>query len=57
MVGYMVLIAEGWANGRAIGYRYAHLDFLVALALIGCISAYQVRRVRALGRLIEDSEG
>jgi serine/threonine-protein kinase len=54
MAGYVVLIAEGWANGRVIGFRYAHIDFLIALVVIGCISAYQDRRVRALGRLIEE---
>ncbi len=54
MIGYMVLIAEGWASGKPIGPRYGHLDFLAGLALMGFISAYQSRRVRALGRLIED---
>ena len=54
MLGYIILIAEGWANGKPIGPRYGHLDFLVGLALMGFISAYQSRRVRALGRLIEE---
>jgi len=54
MIGYVVLIAEGWASGKPIGPRYGHLDFLIALALMGFISAYQSRRVRALGRLIEE---
>ena len=54
MIGYMVLIAEGWASGKPIGPRYGHLDFLAGLALMGFISAYQSRRIRALGRLIED---
>jgi eukaryotic-like serine/threonine-protein kinase len=54
MIGYVVLIAEGWASGKPIGPRYGHLDFLAGLALMGFISALQARRVRALGRLIED---
>ena len=54
MIGYLVLIAEGWAYGKPIGFRYGHVDFLVGLALMGFITAYQARRVRALGRLIEE---
>jgi eukaryotic-like serine/threonine-protein kinase len=54
MIGYAVLIAEGWANGRPIGFRYGQIDFLVALTLMGFIAAYQARRVRALGRFIEE---
>jgi len=54
MVGYVALIAEGWASGKPIGPRYGHLDFLVGLALMGFITAFQARRVRALGRLIDD---
>ncbi len=54
MIGYMVLIAEGWAYGKPTGFRYGHLDFLVGLALMGFITAYQARRVRALGQLIEE---
>jgi eukaryotic-like serine/threonine-protein kinase len=54
MIGYVVLIAEGWANDRETGYRYWHLDFLAALALVGLITAYQVKRIRAVGRLNED---
>jgi len=54
MIGYVVLIAEGWANDRPIGFRYWHLDFLAGLALLGLIAAYQVKRVRAVGRLNED---
>ena len=44
MIGYVVLIAESWAKGKPIGFRYAHIDFIAALALI---AAHQVRRVRA----------
>ena len=51
MIGYVVLIAEGWAYGKPIGFRYGHLDFLVGLALMGFLTAYQARRVRALGTL------
>jgi len=54
MIGYVVLIAEGWANGKPIGFRYGHLDFLAGLAVMGFIAAYQARRVRALGRFIQD---
>jgi eukaryotic-like serine/threonine-protein kinase len=54
MAGYVVLIAEGWAYGKPIGFRYGHLDFLVGLALMGFMTAYQARRVRALGTLIEE---
>ncbi|MFI5459633.1 MAG: serine/threonine protein kinase [Isosphaerales bacterium] len=54
MIGYVVLIAEGWASGKPIGYRYGHLDFLAGLATMGFIAAYQARRVRALGRLIDE---
>jgi eukaryotic-like serine/threonine-protein kinase len=54
MIGYVVLIAESWAKGRPIGYRYAHIDFIAALALMALITAHQVRRVRALGSLIDD---
>ncbi len=55
MIGYAVLIAEGWASGKPIGPRYGHLDFLAGLALMGFIAAFQARRVRALGRLIDDA--
>ena len=54
MIGYILLIAEGWANGKPIGYRYGHLDFLAGLGLMGFIAAHQARRVRALGRLTEE---
>jgi serine/threonine protein kinase len=54
MIGYVVLIAEGWAYGKPIGFRYGHVDFLVGLALMGFMTAYQTRRVRALGTLIEE---
>jgi eukaryotic-like serine/threonine-protein kinase len=54
MIGYVVLIAEGWAFGKPIGFRYGHLDFLVGLALMGFLTAYQARRVRALGTLIAE---
>jgi RNA polymerase sigma factor (sigma-70 family) len=54
MIGYLVLIAEGWANDRPIGFRYWHLDFLASLALLGLITAYQVKRVRAVGTLNDD---
>ncbi len=54
MVGYVVLIAEGWASGKPVGPRYGHLDFVAGLALMGFITAFQARRVRALGRLIDD---
>jgi hypothetical protein len=54
MIGYVVLSAEGWAKGKPIGPRYGHLDFLAGLAPMGFIAAYQSRRVRALGRLIEE---
>jgi tRNA A-37 threonylcarbamoyl transferase component Bud32 len=54
MIAYVVLIAEGWASGKPIGPRYGHLDFLAGLVLMGFIASYQARRVRALGRLIEE---
>ena len=44
MIGYTVLIAEGWAYGKPIGFRYGNLDFLVGLALMGFMTAYQARR-------------
>ncbi len=54
MIGYVVLIAEGRAYGKPIGFRYGQVDFLIGLALMGFITAYQARRVRALGRLIDE---
>jgi eukaryotic-like serine/threonine-protein kinase len=55
MIGYMVLLLEAWTAGKPIGFRSAHIDFLASLALMALISAYQVRRVRALGSLIDDA--
>jgi hypothetical protein len=54
MIGYVVLLGEAWATGKPIGFRAAHIDFLAGLALMAWITAYQVKRVRALGSLIDD---
>jgi eukaryotic-like serine/threonine-protein kinase len=54
MIGYLVVLTEAWSTGKPIGFRAAHIDFLVGLLLLGMITAYQVRRVRALGRLIDE---
>lgn len=54
MLGYAILIVEGWAYGKPTGFRYGHLDFLVGLALMGFMTAYQASRVRALGTLIDE---
>jgi hypothetical protein len=54
IIGYIVLLVEAWAVGKPIGFRAAHIDFVAGLALMALISAHQVRRVRALGSLIDD---
>ncbi len=44
---------EPAGTDATIGFRYAHIDFLAALALMGLITAHQVRRIRALASLID----
>ncbi|MBY0395894.1 MAG: hypothetical protein K2X91_05400, partial [Thermoleophilia bacterium] len=53
MAGYAALVVETWLAGEPLGYAYWHLHFLAGLAILGCITAHQVRRLRALGRFIE----
>ncbi len=53
MAGYVVLFVEASAAGKPIGFRSAHIDFIAGLALMAFVTGYQVKRVRALGSLID----
>ncbi|MBI5820658.1 MAG: serine/threonine protein kinase [Verrucomicrobia bacterium] len=50
---YSVLVFDNYCRGAGQGQWNWHAIFVVALAIIGFIVAYQVRRVRALSRFYE----
>ncbi|MFA6562001.1 MAG: serine/threonine-protein kinase [Verrucomicrobiia bacterium] len=50
---YSALVFDNYCRGNGQGQWNWHAIFVVALAIIGFIVAYQVRRVRALSRFYE----
>ncbi|MFA5190497.1 MAG: serine/threonine-protein kinase [Verrucomicrobiia bacterium] len=50
---YSVLVFDNYCRGAGQGQWNWHAIFVVALAIIGFVVAYQVRRVRALSRFYE----
>jgi serine/threonine-protein kinase len=50
---YLVLVYSTYEMNEAYSYPHHHLIFVVALAVLGFVMAYQVQRMRALSRYYE----
>jgi serine/threonine-protein kinase len=50
---YGVVVFSSYAQGAPYGQPHHHVIFVVALAVLGLVVAYQVQRIRALSRYYE----
>jgi len=50
VVGYAVLVADGYLHYLVMPPPHWHFVFLTLLIVLGWIVAYQVRRIRKLSR-------
>jgi serine/threonine-protein kinase len=53
VAGYAVLVLDAWRSRPAMANPHHHVIFMVALAVLGFVVAYQVKRVRVLSRYYE----
>jgi serine/threonine-protein kinase len=50
---YAILVVTMHREGRTLPLPHYHVIFLVALAVLGFVTAYQVQRIRVLSRYYE----
>jgi hypothetical protein len=52
-LGYSALLWETWMRGADTGRPHHHVIYLISLAVLGYVVAYQVQRVRVLSQYYE----
>lgn len=55
VLGYGALVAEGARRGLTLSTPHWHLVFVTVLLVLGSVVAYQVQRIRKLGRYFKPS--
>ena len=50
VLGYALLVVEGYLRGIELHPPHWHFVFITALIVLGAVVAYQVNRIRKLGR-------